>query len=114
MRKSFDGLSGLVGPRRQDVTVSDGSASGGGLFVFINRRRDRLKVLYFHGDGLAIWYKRLERGCFQLPPGSANPTGRSDVIIGARQLRLILDGIDLASVKRRKRYTPAPGSKPRK
>lgn len=99
MRKSFDGLCGLIATHlKVDVTA-------GGLFVFVNRRRDRMKLMYFDVDGLAIWYKRLERGNFQLPPGgSANPTHRRDVVIDARQLRLILDGVDLASVKHRKRY----------
>jgi hypothetical protein len=133
MRKSFDGLCGLVALYGMDVTATDGSTSGaasgatsgsasgggGGLFVFLNRRRDRMKVMYFDTDGLVIWYKRLEQGCYELPPapgskipgskipGSANPTGRSDVIITASQLRCILDGIDLSSVKRRKRYVPS-------
>lgn len=100
MRKSFDGLCGLIETFGQAVSVTDG-----GLFVFINRRRDRMKLMYFDHDGLAIWYKRLEQGRYELP---ANPTGRSDVILSARQLRLILDGVDLRSVRQRKRYTPRP------
>lgn len=98
MRKSFNGLSGLIAAHVDASAVTDGA-----LFVFINRRRDRMKVMHFDGDGLAIWYKRLERGRYELP---ANPAGRSDVIINARQLRLILDGVDLSSVRQRKRYTP--------
>jgi len=97
MRKSFDGLSGLVGQHFDASSLTDGS-----LFVFVNRRRDRMKVMYFDGDGLAIWYKRLEAGRYELP---MNSTERGDVRIDARQLRLILDGIDLGSVTRRKRYT---------
>lgn len=112
MRKSFDGLCGLVALHGMDVTVTDSLASGGGLFVFLNRRRDRMKVLYFDTDGLAIWYKRLERGCYELPPGSTNQTKRGDVIINASQLRCILDGIDLSSVKRRKRYIPSSRKNP--
>ena len=98
MRKSFDGLSGLIA-----LHFDAASVTGGALFVFINRRRDRMKVMYFDSDGLAIWYKRLERGRYELP---MNPTGRCDVQIDARQLRLILDGVDLGSVRQRKRYTP--------
>jgi len=101
MRKSFDGLSGLIGQHMDASSLTDGS-----LFVFVNRRRDRMKVMSFEGDGLAIWYKRLESGRYELP---MNPTHRCDVRIDARQLRLILDGIDLGSVKRRKRYTPPRG-----
>lgn len=104
MRKSFDGLCGLVQTHRPDAAVTGGLTSSGGLFVFLNRRRDRMKVLYFDGDGLAIWYKRLERGRYELP---LNHGGAASLTIDARQLRLILDGIDLASVRRRKRYAPA-------
>jgi len=97
MRKSFDGLSGLIALHCDAARLTDGT-----LFVFINRRRDRMKVMSFDGDGLAIWYKRLERGRYELP---MNPTGRCDVRIDARQLRLILDGVELSSVRHRKRYT---------
>lgn len=94
MRKSFDGLMGLV----EEAQMGDLFA---GWFVFRNRRADRLKILYFDRDGLAIWYKRLERGRFQWPTPSAE--ARS-VQIEPSQLRLILDGIDIRSARRRKRY----------
>ena len=106
MRKSFDGLCGLVETHLHGAEggcTGVKAVTGGQLFVFLNRRRDRMKVMYFDGDGLAIWYKRLERGRFQLP-GVAD--GADHIIIDARQLRLILDGIDLASVRRRQRYQP--------
>jgi transposase len=99
MRKSFDGLCGLIATFLGDVPVT------AGLFVFINRRRDRMKLMYFDQDGLAIWYKRLEQGRFELP---AKAAGRSEVLIDARQLRLILDGVALSSVRHHKRYTPRP------
>ena len=102
--QSFDGLSGLISLHFDSASVTDGS-----LFVFINRRRDRMKVMGFDGDGLAIWYKRLEEGRYELP---TNPTDRRDVRIDARQLRLILDGVDLRSVKHRKRYTPPKAPPP--
>ena len=60
MRKSFDGLSGLISLHFESASVTDGS-----LFVFINRRRDRMKVMGFDGDGLAIGYKRLEEGRYE-------------------------------------------------
>ncbi len=111
MRKSFDGLCGLI---ETHLHAAEGGRTGvaavtdGGLFVFLNRRRDRMKLMYFDGDGLAIWYKRLESGRFQLP-GVAH--GGDHVIMDARQLRLILDGIDLTSVRRRQRYQP-PSRRP--
>lgn len=97
MRKSFDGLSGLVQECfRQDLLT-------GHLFLFVNRRRDRLKVLYFDHDGLAIWYKRLEAGSFQLPEA-----GRQDGIeLAPAQLAMILSGIDLRTARQRKRFRPA-------
>ena len=60
MRKSFDGLVGIV-EKELGQNVEDGD-----LFLFFNRRRDRLKVLYFTGDGLVILYKKLERGTFEM------------------------------------------------
>lgn len=99
MRKSFDGLSGLVASAAERAP----DLLGGGLFVFHNKRRDRLKILYFDGDGLAIWYKRLEKGTFTfLPP----EPGESSIRVTASQLRMVLEGIDPRSVKRQKRFCP--------
>ncbi len=93
MRKSFNGLHGLV----LDVLQQD--PLSGDLFVFINRRRDRVKILLWEGDGLAIWYKRLESGTF------APPAGEGDAItLTAAQLALLLGGIDLKNTRARKRY----------
>jgi hypothetical protein len=73
----------------------------GHLFLFINRRHDRLKMLYWDRDGLALWCKRLEAGTFQLPDAADEATG---VELDTAQLALLLTGIDLASARRRKRY----------
>jgi transposase len=97
MRQSFDALSGLV----QECFGQDPLT--GHLFLFVNRRRDRIKVLYFDRDGLAIWYKRLEAGTFQLPSAT---TGEG-IELQPAQLALILSGIDLASARQRKRFRPA-------
>ncbi len=97
MRKSFDGLSGLVQECfRQDLLT-------GHLFLFVNRRRDRLKALYFDHDGAVIWYKRLEAGTFQLP----SSTQGDGIELQPAQLALILSGIDLASARQRKRFRTA-------
>ncbi len=95
MRKSFDGLLGLI------HTAGNLDALSGAWFVFRNRLGDRLKIMYFDHDGLAIWYKRLERGRFQWPTVAR---GQQVAVIDASVLRLILEGIDLNSVRRRKRY----------
>jgi transposase len=96
MRKSFDGLTGLV----QECFGQDPLT--GHLFLFLNRRRDCLKILYFDRDGLAIWYKRLEAGTFQRP---STAEGDGDgVELQPGQLAMILSGIDMRSARQRKRY----------
>jgi len=93
LRKSFDTLAELV--RRQLAR----DPLSGQLFVFRNKRADRVKLLYWDEDGFVIIYKRLEAGTFRFPPGEA-----AGVEIRAADLQMLLDGIDLASVKRQKRY----------
>src|SRR6478672_6410691 len=93
LRKGFDGLSGLV----QDGFGQD--PLSGHLFLFLNRRRDRIKILYFDRDGLAIWYQRLERGSFEVP----STAERDGVELQPAQLAMILSGIDLRSARQRKR-----------
>ena len=95
MRKSFDGLHTLV---RQ---VFELDPLDGHLFLFVNRRRDRIKLLWWDRDGLAMWYKRLEMGTYQLPVVSDDAQG---VEIDATKLALLLSGVDQQSAKRRKRY----------
>lgn len=106
MRKGFDGLFALV----ENVIRED--PFSGHLFVFRNRRRDRLKVLWWDRDGLAIFYKRLESGSYQFPMDASvkrndlpdNDTAASRCEIRSDELALLLEGIDLGSVKRRRRY----------
>jgi transposase len=106
MRRSFEGLVGIV-ERELHQQVESGD-----LFLFFNRRGDRVKVLWFAGDGLVIWYKRLEVGTFEVPKpakavqddGSVSPAG---VEMRMSDLTLILEGIDLASVRRRPRWRRA-------
>lgn len=83
MRRSFDGLSALV----LDVLSED--PLSGHLFVFSNRVGDKIKVLYYDGQGLCLWYKRLERGRFRLPISD-----ESGLELSARELSLLLDGLD--------------------
>jgi transposase len=100
MRKSFDSLAGLVERELGQDPLS------GDLFVFRSRRGDRLKLLYWDTDGLAIWYKRLEEGSFAFPLPSAERTqvGEHGMVIRPAELAMLLDGIDLTHVKRRQRY----------
>jgi len=100
MRKSFDSLSALVAEQLGHDPLS------GHLFVFTSRRRDRVKLLYFEKGGLAIWYKRLEEGTFAAPRPAADA---KSVQLSAEDLSLLLSGVDLASVRRRKRYERTGG-----
>ena len=95
MRKSHDGLAALVEHVLKENPLS------GHLFVFRNKSGDRLKLLYWDRDGYALWYKRLEVGRFRFPP--VEP-GQTRMTITAAELAMLLDGVDLASVKRTKRY----------
>ena len=97
MRKSFHGLIALA------ESVLEQDPLSGHLFVFVNRRRDRIKLLYWGGAGFCIWYQQLESGTFQLPD-AASADERQGVEITPSQLSLILDGIDLSSVRRRTSY----------
>ena len=94
MRRSFDGLAALA-----EQVVRENPLSGH-LFVFRGRRGDRVKILYWDRDGYALWYKRLEAGVFRFP-ADAGPSAE----ISAPDLGLILEGIDLRSVKRQKRFS---------
>ena len=101
MRKSFDGLAQMVREFLGQDPLS------GHLFVFRNKRGDRLKLLYWDSDGLAIWYKRLEEGSHHFPPVPEDGHGLE---IRAADLTMILDGVDLDSVKRQKRYQRPAGT----
>ncbi|MFA7236303.1 MAG: IS66 family insertion sequence element accessory protein TnpB [Phycisphaeraceae bacterium] len=103
MRCGFDRLAQLA------EQVTGQNPLSGHLFVFRNRSGDRLKILYWDrapGDGYVLWYKRLEEGVFKLP--RVDPSQRS-VPLRASELAMLLDGIDLSSVKRSKRYSRVSG-----
>lgn len=97
MRKSFDGLSGLVrGEFERDPLSGD-------LFVFLNRRRNLVKVLYWDRDGFALWGKRLERGRFLAPPGTSPEVDRT-------ALTLLLEGVKARVLFRSPRWQVGEGS----
>jgi transposase len=100
LRKSFDSLAALVRDGLQRDPLS------GDIFVFRNKAADRIKLLVWEEDGYALWYKRLERGTFRFP---AAADGSPQVEIRAADLIMVLAGVDLASVKRARRYhRPVP------
>ena len=95
MRRSLDGLAMITRENMGQDPLS------GHLFVFFNRRGDRVKIMFWDRSGFCIWYKRLEQGVFRLPQSIVN-TPNPEVEI--TDLSLILEGIDLSSVRRRKRF----------
>ena len=91
MRKSFDGLCGLVTSSLRRDPLS------GEVFVFLNRRRTHIMLLVWDRSGFVLYYKRLEEGTFELPAAQAGP-------LTWQQLLLMLEGVSLASARYRKRY----------
>jgi transposase len=96
MRKSFDGLCGIVHTQLGSDPLS------GDVYVFLNRRRDRIKLLVWDRSGFWIFYKRLEKGTFQLPRIA---TDRASLDLPYQELMLILEGIDLTHIRKRRRYS---------
>lgn len=95
MRKGFDGLSGLVRDGLHKDPLS------GDVFIFFNKRRSQVKLLLWEGDGFSIYHKRLESGTYELPSLTDSSTS---VELRSDELMLILQGISLKSVRRRKRF----------
>ena len=99
MRKSFDGLFGIVREEFQQDPLN------GHLLLFVNKRRDRMKAIFWDDDGFVIWYKRLEAGTWQLPIVAASLTAAATTLeLEPHELAMILRGIDLKSARRRTRY----------
>lgn len=96
IRKGFDGLSGIVRNELRENPLS------GDVFIFFNRKRTHVKLLMWDRDGFVIYYKRLERGVFEIPAGYEQST-----VVSSQILSLILQGIVLSSVRRKKRYVLA-------
>jgi transposase len=95
LRRSFDGLAELVRQHLHNDPLS------GHVFVFRNKRSDRVKILYWDEDGFVIVYKRLEEGTFRFP---ATVEGQGGVSMRAAELAMLLDGVDWQNAKRSKRY----------
>ena len=101
MRRGHDGLVAVV----RNQWKLDPYA--GHLFVFVGRRSDRCKILFWDRGGFVLYYKRLERGRFRVPQVQA---GQGSVTMDATELAMLLDGIDVVSVKRPTRWTPPPAA----
>jgi transposase len=115
MRRSFDSLAGMVCEHLGHDPLA------GDLFVFRSKRGDRVKLLYFEPDGFCLWYKRLEQGTFKFPAAAdaaaaaglrrVHKAGDHGLEIDADDLALLLEGIDLASIKRAPRYRRDPAGR---
>ena len=97
MRKSFHGLVALTESLLQQDPLSVD------LFVFLNRRRDRINILYWGQTGYCLWYQQLQQGTYQLP-GQDELKQQEVMEVTRSQLSLILDGIDLTSARQRTRF----------
>ena len=98
MRRGFDTLAAAVKEFLRHDPFS------GNLFLFVSRGKDRMKILYWEKDGFCLWYKRLEEGTFKLPAPQDAPVS---VELKATELAMLLEGIDLKSIKRSKRFERA-------
>ncbi|UAB85904.1 IS66 family insertion sequence element accessory protein TnpB [Zunongwangia sp. SCSIO 43204] len=98
MRKSFDGLCGLV------LGELGHSPQDGSVYIFINKARNKVKLLHWQSGGFVLYYKRLERGTFELPDYDASVGGlQLDYI----QLVMLIEGVAITNITRRKRYKKA-------
>jgi transposase len=95
MRKSFDGLSGLI----QNTLGSN--PLNGDVFIFINRRRDKIKLLHWQGISFTLYYKRLEEGTFEVP--TYDPEAGS-ITLSYAQMVMLVDGLTIKNIQKRKRY----------
>jgi len=101
MRKSFNGLSGLVENELDRTPLS------GEVFLFINKRRDKIKLLHWGAGGYTLYYKRLESGTFELPDYDVS---ESSITLDYTQMVMIVDGLSIKNIHRRKRYESTKAS----
>jgi len=99
MRKGFDSLCGII----SSLMVLD--ALSGAVFVFINKKRNQVKLLLWEGDGLSLYYKRLEKGTYERPANNENTTSTA---LTYQQLQFILQGVALQKIQYRSRYQKNP------
>ena len=97
MRKSFDGLSGII------HNSLGSNPCNGDVFVFINRRRDKIKLLHWQGVGFILYYKRLEEGTFEVPTYDPNA---GSITLSYAQMVMLIDGLTIKNIQKRKSYNP--------
>ena len=95
IRKGFDGLSGLVSEQLGQNPMS------GDVFIFVNRQRNRIKLLRWEPGGFVIFYKRLEKGTFELPE---SPKTDKKLILDYGELAMLITGISMRNANKRKRF----------
>lgn len=98
MRKSFDGLSGLI------QNNLESNPCNGDVFMFINKRRDKIKLLHWQGISFTLYYKRLEKGTFEHP--EYDPSVGS-ITLNYTQIVMIIDGLTIKNIHKRKRFEPS-------
>jgi len=96
MRKSFNGLSGLVNNEMKQ------NPTNGSVFIFVNKRCNKMKLLVWDRNGFVIFYKSLEKGTFELPNFVLI---NNSYMVNWDELLMILEGIELNSIKRKKRFS---------
>lgn len=97
MRKSFDGLSGIV------KHTLDRNPLSGEVFIFINRQRNRIKLLHWQGNAFVLYYKRLEEGTFEIPGYDSSVVS---ITLNYPQLVMLIDGLSIRNLHKRKSYIP--------
>ena len=97
MRLSFDGLSGLI------QNNLECNPCNGDVFIFINKSRDKIKLLHWQGSGFILYYKRLEKGAFELPKYDSTV---GSITLDYATLVMIVDGLSIKNIQKRKRYQP--------
>ena len=99
MRKSFDALSGLV---QNNLGSNPGN---GDVFIFINKPRNKVKLLHWQSGGFVLYYKRLEEGTFEVPRYDGKV---GSVTVGYAQMAMLIDGLSIKNIQKRKRYRTSP------
>jgi transposase len=97
MRKSFDGLSGII------RNLLDSDPCNGDVFIFINKRHDKIKLLHWQGISFTLYYKRLEKGTFEIP---SYDIANGSISLTYTHLVMIIDGLSIKNIEKRKSYNP--------